>query len=111
MESFKNRLTMEDRLERIESFDYLPFLGPVRMSDPDVVFSNFEFWGLDANRRPTAPYRLVNGTIRTGNTADFFLLFLRRTSVFGFLLPQVLVDNNLFTEFSLAVASERVRGT
>ena len=59
VESFKNRLTFEDRLERIESFDYLPILGPVRMSDPDVVYSNFEFWGMDNNRRPSAPYRLV----------------------------------------------------
>ena len=62
VESFKNRLTMEERLERIESFDYLPILGPVRMSDPDVVYSNFEFWGMDANRLPKAPYRLVNAT-------------------------------------------------
>ena len=74
VESFKNRLTMEERLERIESFDYLPILGPVRMSDPDVVYSNFEFWGMDANRRPKAPYRLVENTIGTGNAADFCFL-------------------------------------
>ena len=68
MESFKNRLTMEERLARIESFDYLPILGPVRMSNPDVVYSNFEFWGMDANRLPKAPHRLVN---KAGNAADF----------------------------------------
>ena len=70
VESFKNRLTFEDRLQRIESFDYLPILGPVRMSDPDVVYSNFEFWGMDNNRRPSAPYRWVKDTLRTGNTLD-----------------------------------------
>ncbi len=61
MESFKNKLSMDDRLARIESFDYLPIKGPVRMKDPDVVFSNFEYWGQDANRRPTHPLRLIFG--------------------------------------------------
>ena len=75
VESFKNRLTMEERLARIESFDYLPILGPVRMSDPDVVYSNFEFWGMDANRLPKAPYRYVN---KSGDASDFINRLLYR---------------------------------
>lgn len=45
MESFKNKLSFEERIARIESFDYLPLKGAVKMQDPDVVFSNFEYWG------------------------------------------------------------------
>ena len=55
------KLNIQERLAKIESFSYLPFEGPVKMKDPDNVFSAFEFYGLDQNRLPEDPVRVFFG--------------------------------------------------
>ena len=61
VEGFKIKLSFQDRIKRIESFDYLPTKGPVRMKNPDITFSNFEFWGMDNNNLSNSPQRLFFG--------------------------------------------------
>ena len=61
VEGFMKKFNLEQRLEKIEAFNYIPFAGPVRMKDPDNVFSLFEFYGLDQNRLPDAPRRVFFG--------------------------------------------------
>ncbi|KAG6000598.1 hypothetical protein E4U21_005289 [Claviceps maximensis] len=44
IDSYQGARTNEDRLKIINSFAYLPFEGPIRMSQPDETFTLFELW-------------------------------------------------------------------
>ena len=35
--------------------------GPVNLRNPDVTFSYIEFWGLDQNKLPSEPERVMFG--------------------------------------------------
>ncbi|TRY78197.1 hypothetical protein TCAL_06763 [Tigriopus californicus] len=61
VEAFMKKLTMAQRVERIETFDYLPIKGPIRMKDPDVIFSYFEYYGDDQNRLDEHPRQAFFG--------------------------------------------------
>ncbi len=61
VEAFMRKLSLEERLARIESFSYLPLEGPVRLKEPDLVLSCFEFYGLDHNNLPDEPERVFFG--------------------------------------------------
>ncbi|KJZ73263.1 hypothetical protein HIM_07267 [Hirsutella minnesotensis 3608] len=47
-DSFQGTRTSAQRLSIINSFSYLPFEGPIRMSGPDNVFTVFEQWQCDS---------------------------------------------------------------
>lgn len=61
VEAFMKSLTMAERLEKMESFSYIPVRGPVKLQNPDVIFSAFEFYGTDHNNLPEQPQRLFFG--------------------------------------------------
>lgn len=44
LDSYQGARSAEKWLSIIESFDYLPFDGPIRMANPDQVFTVFELW-------------------------------------------------------------------
>ncbi|KAK4072104.1 hypothetical protein Trihar35433_4168 [Trichoderma harzianum] len=44
VDSFQGAHTNKERLALIDTFSYLPFDGPIRMSNPDDTFTLFEFW-------------------------------------------------------------------
>ncbi|KAG5952096.1 hypothetical protein E4U53_001617 [Claviceps sorghi] len=44
IDSYQGARTNENRLKIINSFAYLPFEGPIRMSRPDETFTLFELW-------------------------------------------------------------------
>ena len=52
IESFNKKVTGAEKHDKIESVSYLPIKGPVNLSNPDVVFSYFEFHGFDQNNLP-----------------------------------------------------------
>ncbi|KAK8918163.1 tRNA (guanine(10)-N2)-methyltransferase [Metarhizium anisopliae] len=59
-----------ERLSIINTFDYLPFEGPIRMSQPDEIFTVFELWPFNSVplgiEKPTKIYlgRLVGKSSR-----------------------------------------------
>ena len=61
VETFMKRLSMQERLVKIESFEYLPVQGPVKLDKPDVTFVAFEFYGFDHNNLPEEPLHLFFG--------------------------------------------------
>ncbi len=61
VEAFMRKLSLEERLAKIEAFSYLPLSGPVRLKDPDLVLSCFEFYGFDHNNLPQEPERVFFG--------------------------------------------------
>ena len=52
---------MQERLAKIETYDYLPVQGPVKLDNPDVTFMAFEFYGFDHNNLPEEPEHLFFG--------------------------------------------------
>ena len=63
MESFMKKLEMEEKLAQIETFDYLPVKGAVRLKDPNVTFITFQFYGFDHNNLPKEPLHLFFGSL------------------------------------------------
>ena len=63
MESFNKKVNGEEKLEKFESLSYIPFLGPVSLSSPHVVFGYFEFYGFDPNNPPEQPVKYMFGRI------------------------------------------------
>ncbi|QUC20653.1 uncharacterized protein UV8b_04894 [Ustilaginoidea virens] len=48
LDSYQGTRSNDERLAIINSFAYLPFQGPIRMSGPDETFTVFELWPLDS---------------------------------------------------------------
>lgn len=63
VETFCNSQTQREKLEKIESFAYLPFQGPVKLKNPDVVFKYVEYFGLNPNRIPPKPHQVFFGRV------------------------------------------------
>ncbi|KAF0295650.1 tRNA (guanine(10)-N2)-methyltransferase [Amphibalanus amphitrite] len=61
VESFNRTLSHEAKVARVESFDYLPLEGPVRLRHPDLRLDTIEYYGLDPNRVPERPLQLFFG--------------------------------------------------
>ncbi len=61
IDAYMKKLTMNEKLERIEKFDFLPLRGPVNLKNPDIIFSVFEFFGTDQNSLPELPIRIFFG--------------------------------------------------
>ena len=72
VESFMKKLSNEDKLERIESFDYMTTCvkGPVKLKEPDVIFVTFEFYGFDHNNLPDEPLHLFFGQMVADSQRD-----------------------------------------
>ncbi|CAH1716095.1 tRNA (guanine(10)-N2)-methyltransferase homolog [Aphis gossypii] len=60
---FCNSQTQEEKLERIESFSYMPFQGHVDLKNPDVTFQFIEYYGLDPKIIPENPIRTFFGRV------------------------------------------------
>ena len=61
LESFGKTISLQERLGRIDELDYVPFEGRVSLTNPDVMFSLIEFWGLDHNNLPPEPLQVFFG--------------------------------------------------
>jgi tRNA (guanine10-N2)-methyltransferase len=55
LESFGKTVSLEERVERFEQLDYVPFRGRVDLTKPASTFALIEFWGLDHNNLPPGP--------------------------------------------------------
>ncbi len=47
VDAFMKKLTMPQKVGKIEKFDFLPLRGPVNLKNPDVFLSLFEYYGSD----------------------------------------------------------------
>lgn len=56
-------LKVFNRMFIFQSFSYLPFQGPVKLKDPDVMFQYIEYYGLNPNSIPSEPYQVFFGRI------------------------------------------------
>lgn len=63
IESFNKKLTVCQQRELIDQFEFLPFQGCVKLSDPDHVFSLLVDYGDDSNTAPPLPDRMFFGRL------------------------------------------------
>ncbi|OAA39140.1 RNA methylase family protein [Metarhizium rileyi] len=70
IDSYQGAHSNNERLSIINTFDYLPFQGPIRMSHPDETFTVFELWPFNSVplgiEKPTMIYlgRLIGKSSR-----------------------------------------------
>uniref|UniRef100_A0ABK0LK83 tRNA (guanine(10)-N(2))-methyltransferase n=1 Tax=Rattus norvegicus TaxID=10116 RepID=A0ABK0LK83_RAT len=59
--TFNKTLTQEEKVERIDALEFLPFEGKVNLKKPQHVFSILEDYGLDPNCIPENPHNIYFG--------------------------------------------------
>lgn len=61
VEMYNKHVKHSEKVEKIETLDYLPLNGRIDLKSPDFNFVYFEFWGLDPKKVPDAPEDIVFG--------------------------------------------------
>ncbi|XP_015606276.1 tRNA (guanine(10)-N2)-methyltransferase homolog isoform X2 [Cephus cinctus] len=61
VETFCKHFTQNEKIQKIETFSYLPFQGTVKLKNPDTTLLYIEYYGLDPNAIPEKPYELFFG--------------------------------------------------
>ncbi|XP_023327823.1 tRNA (guanine(10)-N2)-methyltransferase homolog [Eurytemora carolleeae] len=61
VETFMKKTSVKERIDKIETLDYVPIEGRVNLKTPDVEYSYLEFWGLDHNNVPDHPLNIFFG--------------------------------------------------
>ncbi|XP_011146251.1 tRNA (guanine(10)-N2)-methyltransferase homolog [Harpegnathos saltator] len=56
VETFCKHFSQCEKVNKIESFSYLPLEGPVKLKNPDFTLYYIEYYGLDPNSIPEKPY-------------------------------------------------------
>lgn len=61
VETFCKHFSIQEKLDKIEEFTYLPLKGSVKLKNPDITLSYLEFYGVNPNNVPEQPYDLFFG--------------------------------------------------
>uniref|UniRef100_A0AAR5QI18 tRNA (guanine(10)-N(2))-methyltransferase TRMT11 n=1 Tax=Dendroctonus ponderosae TaxID=77166 RepID=A0AAR5QI18_DENPD len=61
VETVGRHFTQQEKVAKLEAFDYLPIRGPVKLKDPDVCLQYIEFYGTRTVNIPTTPYEVFFG--------------------------------------------------
>ncbi|TMW53475.1 hypothetical protein DOY81_001473 [Sarcophaga bullata] len=61
VETYNKHFTQKEKIQKIETMDYLPLLGNVDLKAPQVEWWYIEFWGLDPAQVPEQPEDILFG--------------------------------------------------
>ncbi|XP_063227536.1 tRNA (guanine(10)-N2)-methyltransferase homolog isoform X2 [Bacillus rossius redtenbacheri] len=61
VDTFCNKLSQAQKINKIENFSYLPIEGHVNLKDPDICLNVIEYYGQDSNNIPEKPLDLYFG--------------------------------------------------
>lgn len=61
VETYNKHLTQAEKVDKIESINYLPVQGMVDLKKPKVQWYYIEYYGLDANDVPEKPFDILFG--------------------------------------------------
>ncbi|XP_076636962.1 tRNA (guanine(10)-N(2))-methyltransferase TRMT11 [Colletes latitarsis] len=70
VETFCKHFSQREKVNKIESFSYLPLEGPVKLNNPDTTLFYIEFYGLEPNNIPDTAYELFFGRWITSGQRD-----------------------------------------
>ncbi|OAD53615.1 tRNA (guanine(10)-N2)-methyltransferase like protein [Eufriesea mexicana] len=82
VETFCKHFSQSEKINKIDSFSYLPLEGPVRLNNPDTTLCYIEFYGLDPNNIPKEPYELFFGRWITSGQRDLIRKLSLKTRKF-----------------------------
>ncbi|XP_034250406.1 tRNA (guanine(10)-N2)-methyltransferase homolog isoform X2 [Thrips palmi] len=82
VETFSNHLSLPELVDKIESFSYLPIVGPVNLKNPDVKLWFMEYYGLEPNNIPELPYQYYFGRWITDGQRHLMKKFSLKTRKF-----------------------------
>ncbi|XP_030371672.1 tRNA (guanine(10)-N2)-methyltransferase homolog [Scaptodrosophila lebanonensis] len=63
VESYNKHFSQREKIDKIETMDYLPIEGPVNLKSPLVEWWYIEFWGLDPTAVPPVPDDIMFGRL------------------------------------------------
>ncbi|KAG8036313.1 hypothetical protein G9C98_003636 [Cotesia typhae] len=61
VETFCKHFSQKEKVAKIETLNYLPFEGPVDLSNPDNSFYYIEYYGINSNNKSENPEKLFFG--------------------------------------------------
>ncbi|XP_050297429.1 tRNA (guanine(10)-N2)-methyltransferase homolog [Anthonomus grandis grandis] len=61
VETFGRHFTQKEKVDKLETFDYLPIKGNVKLTDPDLCLQYIEYYGTRASCPPLLPYEVFFG--------------------------------------------------
>lgn len=61
VETFNKHITQKEKIDKIETINYLPVTGQVNLKNPDVSFWYIEYYGLDTVNIPEHPEDILFG--------------------------------------------------
>lgn len=61
VETYNKHITQQEKVDRIETFGYLPIKGEVNLKNPEVNWWYIEYYGLDNMNVPEKPMDIVFG--------------------------------------------------
>lgn len=70
VETYNNRITQAERVEKIKTLDYLPAKGRCNLSNPDVEWYFIEYYGLDPGNIPANPEHIMFGKLIGNGNRD-----------------------------------------
>ncbi|KZC04190.1 tRNA (guanine(10)-N2)-methyltransferase like protein [Dufourea novaeangliae] len=82
VETFCKHFSQSEKVNKIESFSYLPLEGPVKLNNPDTTLYYVEFYGLNPNDIPDKPYELFFGRWITSGQRDLIQKLSLKTRIF-----------------------------
>ncbi|XP_044761026.1 tRNA (guanine(10)-N2)-methyltransferase homolog [Coccinella septempunctata] len=65
VETFCKHFSQQEKIQKIEQFDYLPVEGSVKLKDPDVCLQYIEYYGTIPTSAPEEPYCVFFGKLIT----------------------------------------------
>lgn len=84
VETFNKHFSTKEKVEKIETIDYLPAQGDVNLKFPDVEWYYIEFWGLDPINVPEQPDNIMFGKwLADGNRAMINEISLKKRKFIG----------------------------
>lgn len=61
VESYNKHFLQKEKIDKIESLDYIPVEGDVSLKNPDVEWYYIEFYGMDPTNVPAQPDHIIFG--------------------------------------------------
>lgn len=61
VETYSKSILHKEKIDKIETLNYLPFDGDVKLKNPDFECFYVEYYGLDPNYSPAEPYHIYFG--------------------------------------------------
>ncbi|CRK87994.1 CLUMA_CG001780, isoform A [Clunio marinus] len=61
VDTYNKRIEHAEKIQRIESLDYIDYKGKIDLKNPENNFIYFEYWGLDPTNVPEEPVEIIFG--------------------------------------------------